>query len=102
MNIKMRPKIYCLAALLIAILALATLQHVRAADPQNVRQENVRRGDVAGGFYPADRKALSAMMNDMLAHASRPAINGPILAVVAPHAGYQFSGPVDAYSCPAL
>src|ERR1017187_8783554 len=89
MNIKMRPKIYCLAALLIAMLAIAALQHVRAADPQNVRQENVRQAAVAGGFYPADPKALSAMMDDMLAHASPPAINGPILAVVAPHAGYQ-------------
>ena len=102
MNIKMRPKIYCLAALLIAILAIAALQHVRAADPQNVRQENVRQAAVAGGFYPADPKALSAMMDDMLAHASRPAINGPILAVVAPHAGYQFSGPVAAYTYAAL
>ena len=39
MNIKMRSNIYWLAALFIAILAIAALQHVRAADPQNARQE---------------------------------------------------------------
>ena len=102
MNTKMRPKIYWPAALLIAILAIATLQHVRAADPQNARQENVRQAAVAGGFYPADPKTLSAMIDEMLAHASPPPISDPILAVVAPHAGYQFSGPVAAYTYAAL
>ncbi len=103
MNSKMRPKIYWLVALLIAITAIAALWHVRAADPPSVRQAGV-----AGGFYPADPKTLSAMMDDMLAHAasSQPPINvpinGPILAVVAPHAGYQFSGPVAAYTYAAL
>jgi MEMO1 family protein len=97
MNIKMRPKTYWLAALLIAILAIAALQHARAANSQNVRQ-----AAVAGGFYPADPKTLSAMIDDMLAHASPPPINDPILAVVAPHAGYQFSGPVAAYTYAAL
>ncbi len=98
-NIKMRSKIYWLVALLIAITAIAALRHVRAADPQNVRQAGV-----AGGFYPADAKTLSAMMDDMLAHAasSQPPITDPILAVVAPHAGYQFSGPVAAYTYAAL
>jgi AmmeMemoRadiSam system protein B/AmmeMemoRadiSam system protein A len=97
MNIKMRFKMYWLAALFIAILAIAALQHVRAADPQSVRQ-----AAVAGGFYPADPRALSAMIDDMLVHASPPPINDPILAVVAPHAGYQFSGPVAAYTYAAL
>ncbi len=97
MNIKMRPKIYWLAALFIAILAIAARQHARAADPQNVRQ-----AAVAGGFYPADPKTLSAMIDDMLAHASPPQINDPILAMVAPHAGYQFSGPVAAFTYAAL
>src|SRR5208282_1847452 len=97
MNIKIRPKIYWLAGLLIAVLAIAALQHVRAADPQNVRQ-----AAVAGGFYPADPKTLSTMIDDMLAHSSPPPINDPILAVVAPHAGYQFSGPVAAYTYAAL
>ena len=42
------------------------------------------------------------MIDDMLAHASPPPINDPILAVVAPHAGYQYSGPVAAYTYAAL
>jgi len=100
MKFKMRPEIYWLSALLIALVAFAARRHVRAADPQNVGRENVRQAGVAGGFYPADPKILSAMIDDMLAHAasSQPPINDPIVAVVAPHAGYQFSGPVAAYT----
>jgi len=104
MKFEMRPKIYWLVALLSATLAITALWHVRAADPQNIGQNSVRQAGVAGGFYPADPKTLSAMMDDMLTHAasSQPPINDPILAVVAPHAGYQFSGPVAAYTYAAL
>jgi len=42
------------------------------------------------------------MIDDMLAHASPPPISDPILAVVAPHAGYQYSGPVAAYTYAVL
>lgn len=87
---RMRSVPYLIAALLVVILAIVAL---RAANPQNVRQPGV-----AGAFYPADPKALTAMIDELLAHASPPPINDPILAVVAPHAGYQFSGPVAAYT----
>ena len=97
MKFKMRSKVYWLVALAIAILAIAALRHVRAADPQNVRE-----AAVAGGFYPADPKTLSAMMDDMLAHVPPLTITDSIVAVVAPHAGYQYSGPVAAYTYAAL
>ncbi len=84
-------------AVLLAVLILAMAQCSCAAGTENVRQPGV-----AGGFYPADSKALTAMMDDMLAHASVPKIPDPILAVVAPHAGYQYSGPVAAYTYAAL
>ncbi len=61
-----------------------------------------RAAGVAGVFYPADPKALASMMDEMLARAAVPAIRDPILAVVAPHAGYQFSGPVAAYTYASL
>jgi hypothetical protein len=85
-------------AQLVALAALAPLQHVRAAaDTQKVRQAGV-----AGSFYPADPKELTAMIDEMLAQATPPPITGSILAVVAPHAGYQYSGPVAAYTYAAL
>jgi hypothetical protein len=88
---------YWLTAQIVTLMAVAPLQHVRAADPVKVREAGV-----AGAFYPADPKELTAMIDDMLAHASQPPIKDPILAVVAPHAGYQYSGPVAAYTYAAL
>jgi len=90
-------KMFCLMAQLAALIAIAPLQTVLAADAQKVRE-----AAVAGSFYPSDPKALSAMIDDMLAHATPPPIADPILAVVAPHAGYQYSGPVAAYTYAAL
>jgi AmmeMemoRadiSam system protein B/AmmeMemoRadiSam system protein A len=88
---------YWLAAQVAALMAVAPLQHVRAADPLKVRQAGV-----AGSFYPADPKALMATIDDMLSRVSEPPIQGKILAVVAPHAGYPYSGPVAAYTYAAL
>jgi len=97
MQIKRSCNMVWLTASLIALLALVVLlaiapwRHVRAAGPQKVRPAGV-----AGGFYPADPKVLTAMIDDLLAQATPPPIHDPILAVVAPHAGYQYTGPVAA------
>jgi len=64
-----------------------------AADKQKVRQPGV-----AGSFYPADPKELGKMVDDLLARATVPETKGPLIALVSPHAGYPFSGPVAAYS----
>ena len=64
--------------------------------------QKLRPAGVAGSFYPAQPAALTAMMDEMLAKVSLPHIDGPIVAAVAPHAGYPYSGPVAAYDYAAL
>ncbi len=88
---------WSLAFVLVAFLAAAALPRLLGGSPPTVRQPGV-----AGSFYPADPKALTAMMDEMLSHATVPKVTDRILAVVAPHAGYQFSGPVAAYTYAAL
>ena len=111
MNILMNPSAYWLATSLFALLAFAPLQDKGATKPEKVRQEmasetKVRQAAVAGSFYPADPKVLSAMMDNYLAKVTGPPVPNanldPILAVVAPHAGYEYSGPVAAYTYAAL
>jgi len=82
---------------LAAMLVIAPFEHACAVSPQKVRQAGV-----AGSFYPADPGKLSAMIDDLLAHVPPQTIAGPILAAVAPHAGYPYSGPVAAYTYAAL
>lgn len=54
-----------------------------------------RPAAVAGAFYPADASALSAVIGRLLADA--PGHAGPVpKAIIAPHAGYVYSGPTAA------
>lgn len=56
-------------------------------------QQTVRKPVVAGMFYSADAKVLSASVDDYLAKANPPEI-GDLVALVSPHAGHIFSGGV--------
>jgi hypothetical protein len=56
---------------------------------------------VAGQFYPADATQLSAMLEQML-EAAIPASRSHIKAIIVPHAGYIYSGPVAASAYQAL
>ncbi len=93
MNINLNPSSLWLAPPLLALLVFTPIKHVSAGD-----QPKVRLAAVAGSFYPANPKDLSAMIDDLLAKVTVPQITDPILAVVAPHAGYEYSGPVAAYT----
>ena len=97
MSIAITPNAYWLAAPLIAFLVSTPFAHLHSADVPKVRQ-----AAVAGSFYPADPKTLSAMIDELLARVSEPPVTDPLLAVVAPHAGYQYSGPTAAYTYAAL
>jgi len=55
----------------------------------------VREPAVAGSFYPADAGALRAMVQRFLRDAAPPSGPRPV-AILAPHAGYVFSGQVAA------
>lgn len=56
--------------------------------------ERWRPAAVAGSFYPSQPDQLRAMVLDCLAGAVGAAGGRPPKAVIAPHAGYGFSGPV--------
>lgn len=55
----------------------------------------LRPAAVAGRFYPGDARALAAAVDDALAHAAE-AGGTPPKALVVPHAGYVYSGPIAA------
>ena len=66
---------------------------------------NLRKPAVAGQFYPADPSELSRLIDDCYMHPLGPRKKPPArggsssyAAVVSPHAGYVYSGPVAAHS----
>jgi AmmeMemoRadiSam system protein A len=56
----------------------------------------VREPAVAGLFYPRDAAQLSQTLDALLARARLRVIEGELRAILCPHAGYEFSGPVAA------
>lgn len=58
---------------------------------------NVRKPAVAGTWYPATARALAAAVDGHLAKTERD-VDGDLVALVAPHAGLMYSGPVAAHA----
>jgi len=59
---------------------------------------NIRPSPIAGTWYSADSKQLSGIINHYLEEAIIPALPGEVVALVSPHAGYQYSGAVAGYA----
>jgi AmmeMemoRadiSam system protein B len=57
---------------------------------------------VAGRFYPDDPEELAATVDEALAAATPPPADRPPKAIIAPHAGYPYSGPVAATAYAAV
>lgn len=58
---------------------------------------SVRPAAVAGTFYPADPGELRALVERLLEEAEeRPSLPGRLAALIVPHAGYDYSGPIAA------
>lgn len=64
--------------------------------PALAQAEKTRPAAVAGSFYPADRNELQTTVDKLLAQAPAASLQGRLWAIVAPHAGYPYSGAVAA------
>jgi hypothetical protein len=89
-------RIILIVLFLIALLMVCGVSVYSKRTPASL-PENARLPAVAGSFYPADPEELGKMLDQFLAQAMVPAVPN-LVALVAPHAGYQYSGPVAAYS----
>ncbi|MCR4336276.1 MAG: AmmeMemoRadiSam system protein B [Candidatus Omnitrophica bacterium] len=62
----------------------------------------IKEPNVSGQFYPSDPTKLSTQIDQFLEAASLPPTDKPIAMVIAPHAGYMYSGGVAAHSFKAV
>jgi hypothetical protein len=63
---------------------------------------DLRPSPIAGLWYEGDPKALAGTVDGYLEKAQLPELGGEVIAVVAPHAGHRYSGPVAGYAFKAL
>jgi len=65
-------------------------------------QFDVRPSPIAGQWYPGDPKQLSTDVDRYIHEAKLPEIKGEVVAIMTPHAGHIYSGPVAGYAFAAL
>ena len=90
-----------LFASLTAFLTLATWI-CPASTAEETSSDPIRKAAVAGGFYPGSKAELEQFVDNLLKQANPPEIRAPIRAIMAPHAGYMYSGPVAAFAYKAI
>ncbi|MBI2469900.1 MAG: AmmeMemoRadiSam system protein B [Planctomycetes bacterium] len=65
-------------------------------------QQQVWEPQVAGRFYPGNETALKDQINTFLKNIPKQQLKGRPVAIISPHAGYQYSGQVAAYGYNAI
>jgi hypothetical protein len=60
-------------------------------------REEIREPAVAGSFYPNDPVVLKKQIRNFLNNVPAEKIEGKIIALISPHAGYMYSGQVAAF-----
>jgi len=63
---------------------------------------DVRPSPIVGTWYEGNAKSLAHSVDEYLNKAKLPALEGEVVAVIAPHAGHRYSGPVAGYAFAAL
>jgi len=63
---------------------------------------DIRPSPLAGRWYPANPEELAKSVDDYISQAEIPEISGEIIALVSPHAGHMYSGPVAGYCFAAI
>lgn len=63
---------------------------------------DIRPSPIAGQWYEADPRRLSSTVDRYIQDARLPELNGTVVAIITPHAGHIYSGPVAGYAFAAL
>jgi AmmeMemoRadiSam system protein B len=63
---------------------------------------DVRPSPIAGRWYPSDRSHLAQSVDEYIAKAKLPELDGNVIGIITPHAGHLYSGPVAGYAFAAV
>jgi MEMO1 family protein len=63
---------------------------------------DLRPSPIAGTWYPGSKERLAQTVDDFLAAAVLPELDGEVVGVIAPHAGHRYSGRTAGYAFRAL
>jgi MEMO1 family protein len=93
---------YLLLPLVVAVGACGRRAETQPALQPTPPARSVRPPAYAGRFYPGSADDLRSAVDKALAAARPPTLPGPPVALIVPHAGYEFSAGTAAYAYKAL
>ncbi len=64
--------------------------------------EEIQKPSVSGQFYPDNPEKLKQMVDGFIDKANPESVEGDIIAIISPHAGYVYSGWVAGYGFKAV
>src|SRR5512136_1130859 len=65
---------------------------------EKAQEKDMRNPVLAGTWYPGNPEVLRQTITDYLSKANPPVPEGKVFTIIVPHAGYNYSGQVAAYS----
>jgi len=65
---------------------------------ERINPRDIRRSVIAGSWYPGTKAELGRMLDGFLANVKKEELGGELMGLIAPHAGYVYSGQVAAYA----
>ena len=89
---------FFLLPLLLVLLLGAARGDARGERRGGMVKGPIRESVIAGSWYPGDPEVLRGQVLQFLAEATPPPIEGELVALISPHAGYMYSGQVAAYA----
>lgn len=82
----------------LAVLCFAGCRDNAGAEQSESKKTMVRHAAVSGRFYPGSPELLKKTINGYLEKVPDIKVDGEIVAAIAPHAGYVYSGQIAAYT----
>jgi len=89
---------FCLVILSLVLIAKVKPKNqieIPVADTQP--QQTIKKPDVAGSFYPADKDQLDNQLTKLLSGANQLSAAGKLRILIVPHAGVDYAGQVAAW-----
>ncbi len=62
------------------------------------KSQTVRRSPISGRWYPGSRRSLARTVDEYLSSVDQPQVDGDLMGLISPHAGYAYSGKTAAHA----
>jgi AmmeMemoRadiSam system protein B/AmmeMemoRadiSam system protein A len=86
-----KPDVFLIVFSVVLLVAGVSSPGAITGEPTNVRQPAA-----SGSFYPGDPDELEQTVDELLAEMTTGRFKNPLVAIISPHAGYDYSGHVAA------